>query len=295
LRISPRQRIWLGEIDESSEEQSLLSVYSTYVPRAPLANFVESLWLYESTTPLLHARERRLPSGSVELVISLREDVVSVYDRQDTNKLHSFRAGVISGPYSTFFVIETSCPSSMIGVAFKPGGAAPFLPFPVAELQNRHVSLETLWGSLALELQDCLLAVDTPQARFSILEQWLLTQVRRPLLWRPTLAFALAELQTTQTISEVVEQTGLSSRRFIQIFHEAVGLTPKQFSRIKRFQEVLRLAEKGEQIVWADLALRCGYYDQAHFIHDFQDFCGLTPRTYLAQRGEFRNHIPLLD
>jgi len=272
-----------------------LSVYSTYVPGAPLADFVESLWFYESTTPLPHTRERRLPSGSVELVINLREDVVSVYDCQDTNKLHSFRTGVISGPYSTFFVLKTSGLSSMIGVVFKPGGAAPFLPFPVAELQNRHVSLETLWGVLALELQDRLRAVATPRARFSILEQWLLTRARRPLLWRPTLTFALAELHTTQTISEVVEQTGLSSRRFIQIFHEAVGLTPKQFARVKRFQEVLRLAEKGKQIVWADIALSCGYYDQAHFIHDFHDFCGLTPRTYLAQRGEFRNHIPLFD
>ena len=272
-----------------------MNVHSTYVPRAPLADFVECFWFYESTTPLLYARERRLPSGSVELVINLREEVVSVYERQDANKLHSFRAGVISGPYSTFFIIDTSCLSSMIGVAFKPGGAAPFLPFPTAELQNRHVSLETLWGSLALELRDRLTSVDAPQERFSILEQWLLMRAKRPLLWRPTLTFALGSLHTTQTISEVVEQTGLSSRRFIQIFQEAVGLTPKQFARVKRFQEVLRLVEKGEQIVWADLALSCGYYDQAHFIHDFQDFCGLTPRTYLAQRGEFRNHVPLLD
>ncbi|HEY7415628.1 MAG TPA: AraC family transcriptional regulator [Ktedonobacteraceae bacterium] len=272
-----------------------MSVYSTYVPRAPLADFVERLWFYESTPPLLHARERRLPSGSVELIINLREDVVSVYDRQDTNKLHSFCAGVISGPYSTFFVIDTSCLSSLIGVAFKPGGAAPFLPFPAAELQNRHVSLETLWGAPTLELRDRLLAVDTPQARFSILEQWLLTRAKRPLLWRPTLTFALAELHPIQTISEVVEQTGLSSRRFIQLFHEAVGLTPKQFARVKRFQEVLRLVEKGKQIVWAELALSCGYYDQAHLIHEFQEFCGLTPRTYLAQRGEFRHHVPLLD
>lgn len=86
-----------------------MSVYSTYVPGEPLADFVESLWFYESTTPLPHVRERRLPSGSVELVINLREDVVSVYDCQDTNKLHSFRAGVISGPYSTFFVLNDRC------------------------------------------------------------------------------------------------------------------------------------------------------------------------------------------
>lgn len=272
-----------------------MSVYDSYVPQAPLAGFVQSLWSYEGDTPL-HARERRLPAGSVELVINLREDVVQVYDRQDTNKLQNFRSGVISGPYSTFFVIDTSCMTSMIGVNFKPGGASPFFPLPVSELHNRHVSLETLWGTSAAELREQLLSVDTAQARFSLLEQSLLAHVSRPLLWRPAVAFALAELQTfayTRTISEVIEQTGLSARHFIQIFNDAVGLTPKQFSRVRRFQEVLHLLEKGGPIKWTDIALAYGYFDQAHFIHDFQDFCGLTPGAYLAQRGEFRNHVPL--
>lgn len=273
-----------------------MSIYHVHVPRAPLTNFVESFWLYENDAPL-HARERRLPGGSVELVINLREEVVNIYDRQDTKTLRSFYAGVLSGPYSTFFIIDTSCLASIIGVAFKPGGAAPFLPLPATELYNSHVSLETLWGSAARELRDRLLAVDAPQVRFSILEEWLLARARRPLLWRPELAFALAELRTSsqmQSVSDIIEQTGLSSRRFIQIFKEAVGLTPKQFSRVRRFQEVLHLVEKGKPISWTNIALNCGYYDQAHFIHDFQDFCGLTPCTYLAQRGEFRNHVPLL-
>src|SRR5579884_1564095 len=279
------------------QERLLLSVYESYVPQAPLADFVQSFWSYEEDTPL-HARERRLPDGSVELVINLREDVVQVYDRRDTSKLQSFRSGVISGPSSSFFVIDTSCMASLIGVSFKPGGAAPFFPLPASELHNRHVSLETLWGTSAAELREQLLSVDATQARFTLLEESLLAHVSRPLLWRPAVAFALAELQTfthTRTISEVIEQTGLSARHFIQIFDEAVGLTPKQFYRVRRFQEVLRLIEKGGPIRWTDVALACGYFDQAHFIHDFRDFCGLTPGTYLAQRGEFRNHVPLSD
>ncbi len=67
-----------------------MSVFSTSVPPAPLADFVECLWWYESSTPL-PARERRLPAGSVELVINLREEVVSVSDRQETNTLQDFQ------------------------------------------------------------------------------------------------------------------------------------------------------------------------------------------------------------
>ena len=88
-------------------------------------------------------------------------------------------------------------------------------------------------------------------------------------------------------------QLGLSPKRFISLFEEAVGLTPKVFCRVLRFQDVLSLIEQGQPIGWADLALDCGYFDQAHFIHDFQAFSGLTPQAYLAQRSLFRNHVPL--
>jgi AraC-like DNA-binding protein len=64
---------------------------------------------------------------------------------------------------------------------------------------------------------------------------------------------------------------------------------------VLRFQEVLCLIEKGQRVPWADLALDCGYFDQAHFIHDFQAFTGLTPGAYLAQRGKHHNHVPLPD
>jgi len=74
---------------------------------------------------------------------------------------------------------------------------------------------------------------------------------------------------------------------------EAIGLTPKVFCRLLRFQEALRLIENGQWISWTDLALDRGYFDHAHFIHDFQAFSGLTPQAYLAQRSPYRNHVPL--
>jgi AraC-like DNA-binding protein len=87
----------------------------------------------------------------------------------------------------------------------------------------------------------------------------------------------------------------LSPKRFIHLFGEATGLTPKMFCRVLRFQEVLCLIEKGQPICWTDLALSCGYFDQAHFIHDFQTFAGMTPGTYLTQHSEHRNHVPIPD
>ena len=99
----------------------------------------------------------------------------------------------------------------------------------------------------------------------------------------------------TRTILEVTDRVGLSPRWFIQVFREEVGLTPKLFCRVRRFQEVVRLIENREQVEWAEVALGAGYFDQAHFIRDFRAFSGLTPTAYLAQRGERLNHVPLRE
>lgn len=272
-------------------------LYRTYIPRPPLSDFVNLLWLYEGHDPP-HAKERVLPTGTMELVIDLREDELRVYDGQNHEQFQSFGTALICGAYLEPFVIDTANQAQVIGVHFKPGGAFPFLKLPAGELRNAHVSLETLWGAKAVELRDRLLEAEMPDARFHLLERTLLRQAARPLARHPAVAFALKEFQDTlhtRTISDVGDQTGLSQRRFIQVFREEVGLTPKRFCRVRRFQEVLRLIKREQQVDWGEIALECGYFDQAHFIHDFQAFSGFTPTAYLARCTEHLNHVPLRD
>jgi len=280
-----------------------------YIPQPPLSDFVECFWLLAPscfhktlrkrngegfTQPV---KERALPTGTVELVISLKEDKLRVFDRQNTDL--SFRDAMICGPHSEFFVIDSARDVSTLGVHFKPGGAFPFLKLPAGELHNTHVSLDTLWGTKAAELHDRLLEARTAEARFRILEHYLMAQVRRSLAQHPAVAFALKEFQTVpheRTISEVANQIGLSQRRFIEVFRDEVGLTPKRFCRVQRFQEVLRLIWKEQRVEWVDVALACGYYNQAHFINDFQAFSGLNPTAYVLQRGDRNlNHVPIID
>ena len=66
------------------------------------------------------------------------------------------------------------------------------------------------------------------------------------------------------------------------------------FDRVSRFQRVVQIAHGTDEIDWADLALDCGYYDQAHFIHEFQAFAGITPSVYLESRTEHLNHVPMV-
>jgi len=74
--------------------------------------------------------------------------------------------------------------------------------------------------------------------------------------------------------------TGLSHTRFIQLFRENVGLTPKLFYRVRRFRTLPDRIGKGMPVNWAELAVDCGYFDQAHLIRDFRAFAGITPLEY---------------
>ncbi len=158
------------------------------------------------------------------------------------------------------------------------------------------VGLPHVFGTAALDLREQLLRIHTNADRVQILERFLLGRMAWERAPHPAVTFALASFQAEakrRSISEVTAHLGLSPKRFISLFEEAVGLTPKVFCRLLRFQEALRRTHKGQPIRWADLALSCGYFDQAHFIHDFQAFAGMSPSVYLAQRSEHHNHVPL--
>lgn len=272
-------------------------LYLTHKPAWPLSEFVEILWLFDGVKGP-HAKERLLPDGCMELAINLNEDEVRVYDRHDTHKFQTFPGRMLAGVQREFFVIDTAEQRSVMGVHFKPGGAFQFFKLPADELQGMHVPLDDVWGAAAADLREQLLEAATPARQFQILENALMAQASKRFERHPAVRFALSEFESARevpTVSGVADRIGLSSRRFIEVFRSEVGLTPKLFCRIRRFQRLIRGIGAAADVDWADIALECGYFDQAHFIHDFQAFSGLKPSVYLSRRTAHVNHVPLFD
>ena len=173
-----------------------------------------------------------------------------------------------------------------------PGGAFPFLGGALGELHNTGVSLVELWGEKrARRLVELLHEAGTVERKFQILERWLMWIADRSLITTPPYLSHLRTFQSDPglfTSEEVARQVNLSQRRFIELFRDEVGLTPKLFCRVQRFQNVINSIEhKAEaEVDWVDLALSHGYSDQSHFIHDFRAFSGLSPTEYLPLRTE---------
>ena len=161
------------------------------------------------------------------------------------------------------------------------------------ELRNQHVTLEALWGGRATELRERLLAAKGAEARLLLLERALLFLRSGRIPGHAAVGHALAAFRRgPRRIADVVDETGLSPRRFIRLFSDEVGLTPKSFCRVRRFQRTVALLHHVQAVDWAETAVDCGYSDQSHMIYDFQDFAGLSPASYLARRTEHINHVP---
>ena len=187
---------------------------------------------------------------------------------------------------------------AIMGVHFKAGGAFPFLNTEASELTNAHANLADLWGESGLELRERLCTAATPRQRFRLMESALTRRLIRHTKDQAPINVALKMFANGALVRAVSRELGFSQRRFIQIFSSHVGLTPKIFCRILRFQRARVSAERVKAPDWAELAVACGYFDQSHLIKDFKEFSGSTPNIYSAQqhRKDARlkeNHVPL--
>lgn len=271
-------------------------VYLTHTPSYPLSQFVESFWYGENAPD--HVFERLLPNGDTDIVINLRDATLRIYDPSNLITPRCFIGPVLSGPHSRYYVIDTSQQSSLIGIQFRPGGAYPLIGDSPEQLHNRQVALEDLWGKSATELQTRLMDAPTHEMRFRILEDALLNRLKRTLVPHPAVALGVSVFTNyhgASSIAIVAERAGLSSRRFIELFRREVGLPPKIFCRILRFQHAIRSLSASAIPDFARVAYECGYYDQSHLIRDFKTFADLTPTAYLASQGVHYNHVKLAE
>ncbi|WP_394827652.1 DUF6597 domain-containing transcriptional factor [Pendulispora albinea] len=262
-------------------------------PKGPLAGFVDCIWSWQNDGGG-QPKERVIPSGALAIAIHLGEDRVRISERGDAARFVSHGGSAITGAHSRYFVIQTPPRPSVMGVLFKPGGAFPFLGVEAGDLEDAHVDLEALWGPRARRLRERLLETSDLAARVRLIEAALLEGAVRSLERTPAVALALEAMEQPDftRVADLRARTGLSAKRLIALFRDEVGIGPKTYWRIRRFQAALRSLERARTPRGAEVAAQLGYFDQAHMIRDFQAFAGLSPQGYLRAGVDRPNHVP---
>jgi AraC-like DNA-binding protein len=179
------------------------------------------------------------------------------------------------------------CPESA-GVFLRAGRARGIVGAPAASLTNRAIALEDVWGPAAAGLSDELAGLGE-EARIDRLESILLRRLTcapapANSLNVPAVARCILQTRGKVGIGELAGSAGLSRQHLTRSFREAVGITPKRFSRLARFQAGLAYTGFNANSDWVQAALELGYADQSHMIAEFREFCGLTPSDLSRQR-----------
>ena len=255
----------------------------TYEPNIELTEFVKRYWTLDGEKENIPLMNTIVPDGTMKLI----------FHYGDTYKHHSqngeitilpkcFLIGQLTKPY----VIEPTGVTGSFVVQFKPSGFLPFTSIPIKEMENTAVPLNKLFGEDGLKLGNNILNANSASERIQIIE-----------------TFLFKELADKKTIDNVVKSTvetifngngqfsvnefsmnnNINRRQLTRKFSSAIGLSPKQLAKTTRIQTTLKVLLNEEITSLTDLAYENEYFDQAHFIKEFKEFTGLTPKEFFGE------------
>ena len=263
-----------------------------YLERAPapgLRPWVRSLW-YCCAPSVAHSYERVLPNGCIQIVLNLAGDFLT--DCGEDLQERRLPRAIVVGARQSYELIATRDLAELAGVVLEPGGFVGLFRERADLLFQTSIAAQDLCRSNFC--LDRILEAQTPAAKLHCLECLLDEMAAQPADRSDLVRGALRFLkQPNASVKECAKAASVSERHLSQVFREQVGLSPKAWCRVQRFQTAIRHLHGGLEVSWVDLALRCGYYDQAHFINDFRAFSGINPTTYSRLRGQWRNHVRL--
>jgi len=269
-------------------------VFETYIPTGHLSKYVDNIVFFEGYTAE-HTADKLLPDGGIYLIINMLEKPEKLYRDEKLSSYEVFSGCFISGQHKHFIFIEAEHSSNM-AVKFKLGGAAPFFDFPISVLNNKVQQLESLLGDKITHVRQEIIHEKKVSKKFDLIEEFFLKIIRKDFIHNDKFYHMLDLLSASPellSIRQLAEKTGVTQKHLISLFHKQVGLGPKALSRIFRFQKVIMELEKNKKADWMQIAVDCGYYDQAHFIRDFYAFSGIRPSAYPEQKGDYVNYIPI--
>ena len=256
--------------------------YKTYNPNVDLSAFVKCYWTLDSPKEIKHEKQRIVPDGCIEMI----------FHYGDNFKQYNEDGGFIIQPKSFVFGqitiplnIEPTGETGIFAVRFHPEGFSPFTDFPINEIENRPVPLEELFDTDGILLEREVLLGLTNEDRIKIVETFLLKRLIIPeSIDRITKSSveAILQLNGQLSVDALSGQLKINRRQLERKFSSIIGLSPKQLSKIIRLQSTLKMLVNKEFTSLTSVAYDGDYYDQAHFIKDFKEFTGVSPKNFYA-------------
>jgi AraC-like DNA-binding protein len=261
--------------------------YRQIRPSAAVGRYVEFYWILEDSNAASGV-QRIVPDGRPGLILNFANPFESYAKRAWRRQPECFLIGQITGP----LLLRPSGPAGMLGVQFRPHGAAQLLGMPVHELTDSAIALDDLSQHLFKELDRVRERPSLMQAVVA-LDPILHALAKRSRVDHSLVSHVVTDIEHAEgliSVKQAADRMGWSTRQLQRRFKEAVGISPKLFGRMLRFQRAFRAIED-PAADWVDTAVRCGYYDQAHLIRDCREFSGKTPAALIDREIDLSRHF----
>ncbi|TPG67527.1 helix-turn-helix domain-containing protein [Hymenobacter nivis] len=211
-------------------------------------------------------------------------DAMSTFHYGQNRTIQSPRT-ILVGPQVSRVDLNFAPDHLVVCVACKPGGLHRLLGVPVKELFDFSVDSRAVLGPAVDEVADRLAETTDYDRMVAVVEAYLLRAARRIAGAARPLDALLPQLLSgwvARPVERLAHEVCLSPRQFERNFFEQVGMGPKLYARIARFDQAFRLKERQPALDWLAVAVQCGYYDYRHLVRDFKAFAGVTPPQLLA-------------
>lgn len=264
------------------------TVIKEYNPSARLGAYVELFWYGQfnlDQTPLLS--QRVVPNGYIELIIHLTDSHCELLQGHGYETSPDYTLiGLFTQPYDVHFREKVR----VFGIRFKPEGIYHVFGMPASEIHSAFADMESFTGRRFREYSNRIRETESVGDMIGISETYLMGNVNRSRLDLYYLHRAAELIRRNKGLISMEALAGkafISARQLEREFRQKIGISPKNYMRLARLNEVNRIITSGRRLLLTDVSYACGYSDQAHFIRDFKHFTGESPKNFVRGKDRF--------
>lgn len=261
-------------------------IHKIFKPSEVLRPFIRDYHVMESDGPDKFFPKRRIYTyGCVVLVFHYGQP--SLFQERSKPAYIEPRT-VICGPQTNYYDLALAGNTGMVFVIFQPYGTGMFFQMPVSEIVNQNLAFEEIVHRQASDIEDKILQARSVRQRIMLIDDFLMKRLIQSNRNSDQITAAFNTLHHCQgrvTVKQLAASSCLSIKQFERKFAAFVGLSPKQYLRIARFQKIIKLRNSKHFENYTSLAYDGAYYDQAHFIHDFKLIADLSPREFFKNQN----------
>ncbi|MDN5204782.1 helix-turn-helix transcriptional regulator [Fulvivirgaceae bacterium BMA10] len=260
--------------------------YQEFEPGDPLSNYIQLIWILESESEQeVYQRNRILPDGIVEVIFHYESPFITC--TSDGTKMKQPQGFAIS-QMRKFIEIESDGKIGFISVRFYPWGAYHFFEEPINNFLDDTIDLANVWPDQYETIMKDIYSASNDAERVKRVKDFLLKRLCENKNDYTSIDKAVRLIRSSKgqmSLEEIGEKTGFSKKQLERKFLTTVGTSPKVFSRISRFLHICKNLEEQNGKILTQLAYECGYFDQSHFIKEFKEFSGFTPKAFFEKNN----------